>query len=82
LAGVLFFVNRRHRAAFLLESYLMKYKKPITAKNFPAAFAAMDAAAAEFWAYPDAQWQEAFLLHWAQENDARLAAASVDDDSL
>ena len=49
--------------------------KAITSENFPAAFAAMDAAAAEFWAYPDAEWQENFLRHWAQENDAALVAA-------
>ena len=49
--------------------------KAITSENFPAAFAAMDAAAAEFWAYPDAEWQAEFLRHWAQENDAALVAA-------
>lgn len=49
--------------------------KDITSENFPAAFAAMDAAAAGFWAYPDAEWQMDFLRHWAQGNDAALVKA-------
>lgn len=40
----------------------------VTSKNFPAAFQAMDEAAREFWAYPDAEWQDDFLLHWAIEH--------------
>jgi len=34
----------------------------------PAAYAAMDAAAKEFWAYPDAEWQDSFLEGWAHAN--------------
>lgn len=33
----------------------------LTRDNFPAAFAAMDSAAAGFWAYPGADWQDQFL---------------------
>ena len=47
----------------------------IDTKTYPDAFAAMDAAAAQFWAYPDADWQDAFLLEWARENDPELHAA-------
>lgn len=47
----------------------------IDAKTFPAAFAAMDREAAQFWAYPDVEWQDAFLLEWARENDPALLAA-------
>ena len=47
----------------------------IDAKTYPAAFAAMDAAAAQFWAYPDAAWQDEFLLEWAGKNDPALLAA-------
>ncbi len=46
----------------------------IDEKTFPAAFAAMDEAAAQFWAYPDAEWQDEFLLEWARENDPELLA--------
>ena len=45
----------------------------IDAKTFPAAFAAMDEAAAQYWAYPDIEWQDQFLLNWARENDPVLA---------
>ena len=50
----------------------------VTSQNFPAAFAAMDAAAAEFWAYPDAEWQEEFLRAWAEatQDEALLRALS------
>lgn len=41
----------------------------VTAENFPAAFAAMDAEAAEFYSYPDSEWQYQFLLSWAQANN-------------
>jgi hypothetical protein len=47
----------------------------ITQANFPAAFAAMDKAASEFWAYPDSQWQEEFLLSWARQHDPVLVTA-------
>lgn len=47
----------------------------IDQNTFPAAFAAMDAAAAQFWAYPNADWQDEFLLAWARENDPGLLAA-------
>ena len=47
----------------------------ITQANFPAAFAAMDEAASEFWAYPDYQWQEEFLLSWARQHDPVLVTA-------
>ena len=44
--------------------------------NFPAAFTAMDKAAASFWAYPDVEWQDNFLAHWAdQHGDTALSAA-------
>ena len=49
----------------------------IDAKTFPAAFAAMDAAAAQFWAYPDAEWQEEFLVGWARQHDPALLAALI-----
>lgn len=50
----------------------------VTSQNFPAAFAAMDRAAAEFWAYPDAEWQESFLRNWAEtaRDEALLRALS------
>lgn len=47
----------------------------IDTKTFPAAFAAMDEAAAQFWAYPPEEWQDEFLLCWARENDPALLAA-------
>jgi hypothetical protein len=47
----------------------------ITSTTYPEAFAAMDAAASEFWAYPDQDWQENFLRQWAQANDPVLLAA-------
>ncbi len=40
----------------------------INSTNFPEAFEAMNEAAKAFWAYPDADWQDAFLLQWAQEH--------------
>jgi hypothetical protein len=47
----------------------------IDSKNFPAAFAAMDKAASDFWAYPDADWQADFLMSYAiAENDTVLMA--------
>ena len=49
----------------------------IDAKTFPAAFAAMDAAAAQFWAYPDAEWQDEFLVGWARQHDPALLAALI-----
>ena len=51
----------------------------IDAKTFPAAFAAMDAAAAQFWAYPDAEWQDEFLVGWARQHDPALLAALIGD---
>ena len=51
-------------------------------KNFPAAFAAMDAAASTFWAYPDSEWQDAFLRDYAQETgDSVLLALLTDTDT-
>lgn len=48
----------------------------LTSENFPMAFAAMDVAAAEFWAYPDEEWQLGFLGDWAEAHgDADLLAA-------
>ena len=41
----------------------------VTSENFPAAFAAMDKAAGEFYAYPDPEWQYQFLLSWAQAHN-------------
>lgn len=41
----------------------------VNSTNYPAAFAAMDQAASEFWAYPDLDWQDAFLRQWAQVNN-------------
>lgn len=52
----------------------------IDEKTFPAAFAAMDAAAAQNWAYPDQDWQDEFLRSWAQENDPVLLAKLVIPD--
>ena len=49
----------------------------IDAKTFPAAFAAMDAAAAQFWAYPNAEWQDGFLVGWARQHDPALLAALI-----
>lgn len=40
----------------------------ITPENFPAAFAAMDEAAKEFWTYPNRDWQNNFLRQWAHEH--------------
>lgn len=38
--------------------------------NIPAAaMAAMDQAAKAFWAYPNAEWQDAFLAQWMQTNE-------------
>lgn len=52
----------------------------ITHENFPAAFAALDAAVAQYWAHPDTEWCENFLLAWAYKNvDVRLLAALGDD---
>ena len=52
----------------------------ITHENFPAAFAALEAAAASFWGYPDTEWQENYLLAWATKyNDPRLLAALGED---
>ena len=33
-----------------------------------AAFAAMDEAASEFWAYPGEEWQQQFLRDWANNH--------------
>ncbi len=41
----------------------------INSKNFPAAFAAMDEAASDLWAYPDAEWQHEFLMVYATVNN-------------
>lgn len=52
----------------------------ITSINFPDAFAALDAAVAQYWAHPDTEWCENFLLAWAYKNvDVRLLAALGDD---
>jgi hypothetical protein len=50
----------------------------ITTANFPAAFAAMDEAAKAFWAYPDEEWQENFLVQWGRENGVAELAALAD----
>lgn len=48
----------------------------ITNETYPAAYAAMDAAAAAYWAYPCRAWQDEFLAMWARaHNDAALEAA-------
>lgn len=49
------------------DNHQEKIMTAITSENFPEAFAAMDAAAKEFWAYPDEKWQESFLRHFAEE---------------
>ena len=50
-------------------------------KNFPAAFAAMDAAASAFWAYPDAEWQDNFLRDYAlAQGDSVLLALLTEGD--
>ena len=50
----------------------------ITSLNFPEAFAAMDNAAKEFWAYPDSDWQDSFLLQWGERNgNAALVAELI-----
>lgn len=52
----------------------------ITPANFPAAFKALDKAAASFWACPGPGWQDRFLIAWAYRNvDVRLLAALGDD---
>jgi hypothetical protein len=50
----------------------------IVEKNFPAAFAAMDAAAASYWAYPGQEWQDGFLRQWAHENGSQELVAALD----
>ena len=48
----------------------------VNASNFPAAYTAMDTAARQFWAYPDADWQGDFLAAYAAKHgDVALAAA-------
>jgi len=42
----------------------MTTAQDLNSTNFPEAFAAMDAAAAQFWAYPSAEWQDDFLESW------------------
>lgn len=49
----------------------------VTSAIYPEAFAAMDEAANEFWAYPDSEWQDAFLLQWAQAHGDRELTASL-----
>lgn len=49
----------------------------VVPENFPEAFAAMDEAATKFWAYPNAQWQEEFLVQWAKKNNDTLLAMSL-----
>jgi hypothetical protein len=50
--------------------------KNLTSENFPAAFAAMNAAAKGFWCYPDEDWQLQFLDEWAiAHNDSSLLEA-------
>ena len=52
----------------------------ITHENFPAAFTALDSAVAQYWAHPDTEWCENFLLAWATKyNDPRLLAALGED---
>jgi len=45
----------------------------INSTTCPAAYAAMDEAAATFWAYPDAVWQDAFLDGWANYHPGQEA---------
>lgn len=49
----------------------------VSKEYFPAAFAAMDAEASEFWAYPDAQWQDNFLHQWAEAHDHQALIAAL-----
>jgi hypothetical protein len=51
--------------------------KEITSTTYPEAFAAMDEAAKAFWAYPNQDWQDAFLLQWAQAHGDRDLTASL-----
>ena len=59
----------------------------IDAKTFPAAFAAMDAAAAQFWAYPDADSSEEVALTvsskviWCHVLDASLVNIARRDEA-
>lgn len=54
----------------------------IDAATAAAMGAAMDAAAKEFWAYPETLWQLGFEMGWLQEHGyvdaARKAAESID----
>ena len=43
---------------------LMAKAHGITAEEAAQLVADMDAAAAAFWAYPDASWQDVFASHW------------------
>ena len=49
----------------------------VSKEYFPAAFAAMDAEASAFWAYPDAEWQENFLRQWAEAHDHQALIAAL-----
>ena len=51
--------------------------KNLTSDVFPEAFAAMDAAAKEFWMYPDEGWQMGFLEEWANAHDDSDLLAAV-----
>jgi hypothetical protein len=53
-----------------MKTYQIELKR-ITTETHPELFRAMDEAAQEFWAYPDTEWQDAFI-------DAWLAAINLD----
>jgi hypothetical protein len=49
----------------------------LTEKNFPRAFKAMDAAAAEWAEYPDEKWQLAFLSRWAKHQHDEILKLAI-----
>jgi hypothetical protein len=52
----------------------------ITSAQLAAMKAAMDAAAAQFWAYPDQTWQANFQADWLEKHFC--ADRAVSDDGL
>jgi hypothetical protein len=46
----------------------------VNSKTHPELFAAMDAAAAQYWAYPDTEWQDDFIDAWLESHPEQDSA--------
>ena len=48
--------------------YLNMFDNTMNSVTHPEMYKAMDKAAADFWAYPDVEWQNNFIDDWLKEN--------------